>query len=229
MESPSLHAPPCRLNRELESWGQDTPPLIAVPNLDRRVGRRRPSLVASIWRTMGTMRFSCWLALLVAGCGSAPPHSLDALANKQLLVIVDFNPPKPPPSPGVLATLQFDYRSTPCPLLDVSADLDGVALEASSNLTGSVGNACQLAFYLTAAPPLAAPQSTLRFRDQSGDAALSATRLLDARTLTTTLADGSVVHVGDTIDFAWSTDTDRIDAVEGSLVSGASRQQVVPQ
>ncbi len=176
-------------------------------------------------------RSACGLGVLLAACGSSPPssppHSLEALAERELSVVVDFNPPLPPPTPGVIAALKFAYGGS-CPTLGISSDLDGVGLAPSPNGTGATGTGCSIGFYLTSTAPAPAPTSTLRFADASGAASLTAIRLLEPRALATALADASVVHPGDVIHFTWSTDSDRIDEVDATFVLGTSKQSATP-
>lgn len=173
------------------------------------------------------MRSAWWLGLLCAGCGAAPPTTLAALANRQLSVVADFDPPAPQP-PAIAAFLTFD-GAAPCPPLAISAALDGVALTPAPAGTGFTGNSCQLAWVLTAAPPPAMAQSTLQFSDASGAASLSAAHLLDRRALTTTLADGSTVRAGDAVSFTWPTASDQISAASGNFVSGATKTPFTAQ
>jgi hypothetical protein len=142
-----------------------------------------------------------------------------------VILLADFDPPSPQP-PAIAAFLQFNSHSSSCPTLRISADLDGVSLADAPNGTGSTATGCQLAYYLTAAPPPFAAQSTLRFSDASGVASLSGTRILERRTLTANVANGATVHVGDIIDFFWSTDSDTITSVGGAFLTGSAQQDV---
>ena len=173
------------------------------------------------------MRSPWWLGLACAACGAAPPSTLQALAHRQLIVIADFDPPAPQP-PAIAAFLTYDGVS-PCPALAVAAELDGVPLAPAPAGTGFTGNNCQLAFVLTAAPPPAAAQSTLRFSDASGAAALTAAHLLDRRALTSALAGGSTVHAGDTVPFTWPTAGDQITAAGGSFLQGTTKTPFTAQ
>jgi hypothetical protein len=172
---------------------------------------------------------SWWLWACLAGCGASPPRDLAALPNKQLSLIVNFNPPATTPPllpPVVLAFLQFDQLTVDCPMLDLTATLDGAMLSPSANLTGSSGNSCLVAFGLAPALPPAGTQSTLRIADDRGGVASYTTaRLLDARAMTTTVVAGSVVHAGDVLTFTWPVDTDQIASVGATFVSGADQQE----
>jgi len=167
-------------------------------------------------------RFLLWL--LLAGCTNSP-HSLAFLANRQLLLIADFDPPSPQP-PAIAAFLQFDLPSGSCPTLSISADLDGVLFADAPNGTGRTASGCQLAYYLTTSPPPAADESTLRFSDASGVAFLSGTRILERRALAASVPNAATIHAGDVIDFVWSTETDTVTSVGGAFISGSTKQDV---
>jgi len=170
------------------------------------------------------VRIRFLICLSLVGCTSAP-HSLEALANRQLLLVADFDPPSPQP-PAIAAFLRFDFHSGSCPTLNISADLDGVAFADAPNGTGSTSTGCQLAYYLTAPPPPSANESTLRFSDASGVASLTGTRILERRALTATLPNAATVRAGDVIDFVWSTDADTITSEGGAFISGTTKQEV---
>jgi hypothetical protein len=110
----------------------------------------------------------------------------------------------------------------------ITATLDDVSLADSPNATGSVGDGCQAGFFLTATPPAPGAQSIVRFRDGTGEASLTAARLLEARSLSG-LADGDVVHAGDQLTLEWSTDSDQITTLEAIFFAGAVQQMGVAE
>jgi hypothetical protein len=171
-----------------------------------------------------------WLVglITIVGCGSSPTQTIASAKSRSILLVADFTPPQPPPIPGVIAALQFAPSESTCAVSSIAATLDDVPLAVSPNATGSVGDGCQAGFFLTATPPAPGAQSTLRFRDSTGEASLTVTRLLEARGLTG-LADGDVVHAGDQLALQWSTDSDQITTLEVLFFAGAAQATAVAQ
>jgi hypothetical protein len=153
--------------------------------------------------------------------------TLGMLPNKKLSLVMSFDPPSPQP-PAIAAFLTFDDQREPCPPRDVTAELDGVGLAPSPSGTGLNGGTCQVGYYLTAPPPAPAAQSTLRVADRSGEISFTAARLLEPRSWTPNVPDGSSASAGEQIDFQWSTDSDGIDSVEADFVNGSVQQSVTP-
>ena len=171
---------------------------------------------------------SCAIAFS-AGCGSSgePITRLSQLSDIKLLALVDYNPPLPPPTPGVAAALQF-AGPLPCPSLKVTATLDGIPLAYSPGVSGAFGNGCQLGFYLEQ-DVASAPHSVLAFSDGVDQSSLTATNLLEARTLSSTLVDGGATSPGDVISFAWSAATDTIALTDAFFSSDAGSVSAATQ
>jgi hypothetical protein len=156
----------------------------------------------------------------VTGCGSShstpTPTRLSQLGDVQLDIFVDYTPPQPPPTPGAIVALTYVLYG-PCPMLNLTATLDGVPLAFSPNVSGQAGgDSCLVGYYLTqqVAP---APQSVLAISDGTSQTSLTATRLIEPRGLATSWPDGGAVHAGDVIMFAWSTSTDTIALTDAYL------------
>jgi len=165
--------------------------------------------------------------LLAAGCGPPRPTTLDQLTNKQVWLMVSFDPPAPQP-PALMAFFEFDDRGF-CPPFELAVDLDGVPLEFSPNATGTDGTTCHVGYYLTASPPPPAAQSTVRFTHASGVVSITLARLLERRAWTANIAAGSRFRAGDTIGFDWSTDSDGFDQTDAFFIMGTVKQQAATE
>ena len=171
------------------------------------------------------MRIGCVLAVIAVGCG--PPHTLSALPNKQISVLVDYTRPPPMSTtpPSLSAFLQYENDTGVCPPLEITATLDGVTLTPDPTTSGDAGAVCLLGFELSGAPPPVALQSTLRFADASGNATYTLRRLFDARNFTTTTAN---VQAGSPLVLDWSVASDTLDSAAATFDSGATMQSVTP-
>ena len=163
------------------------------------------------------------LLVLVAACGPPRPTTLEQLANKQVWLMVSFDPPAPQP-PALMAFFEFDDGGF-CPPFELAVDLDGVPLEYSPNATGTAGATCQVGYYLTATPPPPAAQSTVRFTHASGVVSITLARLLEQRAWTANIAAGSRFRAGDTIGLDWSTDSDVFAQTDAFFIMGTTQQQ----
>ena len=168
----------------------------------------------------GFGQFVFVLALL-AGCGGEHTSGIATLPNKQLFVLASFDSQ----SPTVAAFLSYDSEANSCGSDSIRASVDGVSLAPSPNGTGQTGSRCQLGYYLTNSPPPPAASSTLEFVDDTGSSSETLVRLLELRALVSTLSQTTIVHVGDTIESTWSTDTDVIDQVDASFSDGTNQHQ----
>jgi hypothetical protein len=168
----------------------------------------------------GFEQFVFLLALLV-GCGGEHASGIATLPNKQLFVLASFDSQ----TPTVAAFLSYDSEANSCGSDSITASVDGVSLAVSPNGTGQTGSRCQLGYYLTNSPPAPAASSTLEFADDTGSSSETLVRLLELRALVSTLSQTTIVHVGDTIESTWSTDTDVIDQVDASFSDGTNQYQ----
>jgi hypothetical protein len=156
------------------------------------------------------------------------PHALSQLRDVQLTALVDYNPPQPPPTPGVIASLTYTLAAT-CPSLNITATLDGVPLAFSPAVTGGAGaETCNIGFFLTQTVS-SAPQSVLAFSDGVTQSSLTATRLLEPRGLSTSFSDGGAVHTGDVIALTWSTDSDTIGTTDAYFYSDGGSAHAATQ
>jgi hypothetical protein len=157
----------------------------------------------------------------LAGCGGQSASGIAALPNKQLSVVVSFDTQ----SPTVAAFLTYDFTGDSCSSDSITASIDGVSLATSPNGTGRTGSRCQLGYYLTNSPPTPTPSSTLEFVDDTGSSSETLARLFELRALVSTLSGTTIVHVGDTIESTWSTDSDVIDQADASFSDGSNQYQ----
>jgi hypothetical protein len=171
-------------------------------------------------RRGGCGQFVFVLGLLI-GCDGQHVSGIAALPNKQLFVLASFDTQPP----TVAAFLTYDLTTTSCDAVSITANIDGVPLAASPNGTGKTGSTCQLGYFLTSTPPTPATSSTLEFVDGTGSSSETLARLFELRALVSTLSQTTVVHVGDTIESTWSTDSDVIDQVDASFSDGANQTQ----
>lgn len=163
----------------------------------------------------------------LAGCDGpqAPTQTLSTLKDKGLGVIVDVVP-SPGRAPAIIANFVYQYLATPCPTLDLAADVDGAAMQLSPNATGSLGNDCQVGYYLYPLPA-PAPASRLTITDKSGSVSLTA-NLLTPRALDWDQADGAALPAGTTLSFAWSEPTDTLVLAGAVFTDGTTKQSVAP-
>jgi hypothetical protein len=168
----------------------------------------------------GFGKFVFVLALLV-GCGGERASGIAILPNKQLFVLASFDSQ----SPTIAAFLSYDAAGNSCGSDSIAASIDGVSLAASPNGTGQTGSRCQLGYYLTNSPPTPSASSTLEFVDDTGSSSETLARLFELRALVSTLSQTTIVHVGDTIESTWSTDSDVIDQADASFSDGTNQYQ----
>ncbi len=163
----------------------------------------------------------------LAGCGGpeAPTQMLSTLKDKGLGVIVDLVP-SPGQAPAIIADFVYQYLATPCPKLDLAADVDGAAMQLSPNATGSLGNDCQVGYYLYPLPA-PAPASRLTITDKSGSVSLTA-NLLTPREIHWDQTDGVTLPSGTTLSFAWSEPTDTLVLAGAVFTDGTTKQSVPP-
>lgn len=175
-----------------------------------------------MWRggRSGCGLFALVLVLLV-GCGDEHTSGIATLPNKQLFVLASFDSQ----SPTVAAFLSYDSTGNSCGADSIAASIDGVSLAVSPNGTGQTGSRCQLGYYLTNSPPPPTASSTLEFMDDTGSSSETLVRLFESRALVSTLSQTTIVHVGDTIQSTWSTDSDIIDQVDASFSDGTNHYQ----
>ncbi len=171
-------------------------------------------------------RWGALVALFaLSACGSSGAPSLSALSGKKIILVADFTPPQPPPTPSIIASLQFASGPS-CPDLPVEATLDGVALSSAPNATGNLGSACQIGFVLTGTPPPARQQSVLTLVDAEEELSAAIGHLLDSRAIVSSAAVGAIT-AGDQISFQWSTGSDQILTADAYFGAGNIQQQAL--